>query len=78
MTLFLEVVNHEESVEIEQIRDPSGAIVQSKPIEGTRTAFLHLRAPNGTMVRAEIPPERLDEFLALMMPEDFDPLPVRP
>jgi hypothetical protein len=66
--LFLEVVNHEEYVKVEV---ESGEVIGTKPIEGSGTAFLHLRAPDGTVVRAEIPHERLDDFLALMFPQDF-------
>jgi len=69
--LLLEVVNHEEYVEVEPEYGPTGEVVASTPIEGTRTAFLNLRAPDGTTVRAEIPHERLDDLLAMMFPDDF-------
>jgi hypothetical protein len=63
--LFLEVVKHEEFVEFEPERDESGKLV---PKKDGRTAFLHLRAPNGTVIRVGVEPEQLNEFLGLMMP----------
>jgi len=69
----LEVIDYEEYVEVEEERGEAGELLSTTPIEETRTAFLHLRLPNGKMVRAEIPPENLDDVLAVMFPEDFDP-----
>lgn len=69
-SLFLEVIDHEESVETK--RDSTGKTV---PIEGSGTAFLHLRAPDGTIIRAEIPHEELDRVLWFIWPDDFDPPP---
>ena len=63
--VLLEFVDHEEYVEV----DPS--VLGTGPIVGARTAFLHLRAPDGTLVRAQIPHEQLDGLLALTWPEDF-------
>jgi len=71
--LFLEVVEHEEYVDIDAEYDASGKLIRTTPIESTRTAFVHLRAPDGTTVRAAIPSERLDDFLAMMFPDDFKP-----
>lgn len=58
-----ELVRHEEYVEIDD--------VTRKPIDGTRTAFLHLKAPDGRIIRAEIPHADLDPVLAMMFPKDF-------
>ncbi|AGP40765.1 hypothetical protein [Sorangium cellulosum] len=69
--LFLEAVDHEEYVKVEPEYGPSGEVISASPIEGTRTAFLHLRRSDGVVVRAEIPYEHLDPILALMIP-DFD------
>lgn len=69
--LFLEVVNHEEYVQVEPHYGPSGEILGATPLEETRTAFLNLQLPDGTIVRAQIPYEQLDSILALMIP-DFD------
>ena len=66
--LFLEVVGHEEQVEFEPESDSSGKAVLKKGAGTAGTAFLDLRAPNGTIVRVAIAPDRLDEFLGLMMP----------
>lgn len=66
--VFLEVVDHEEYVEFEK----SGSAPYVK-IDGSETAFLNLRLPNGKMVRVEIAHGNLDDVLALMFPEDFDP-----
>ena len=62
--LNLEVVDHEEYVGIDEAR--------VTVVEGTRTAFLHLRTPGGDVVRAEIDHRDLDRLLAQMWPEDFD------
>ena len=61
--LFLEVVDHEEYVEFDE--------ESRTPIEGTRTAFLRLKDPDGRIVRAEIQHGDLDPLLALIWPEDF-------
>lgn len=56
--LSLKVVDHEESVDFNE---------KTKEIdEASRTAFLHLKAPNGRIVRAEIPAADLDPLLALI------------
>jgi hypothetical protein len=75
-SVFLEVVDHEEYVEVEPEYGPSGEVIAATPIEGTRAAFLNLRLPDGATVRAQIPPKQLDPILALMIP-DFVSLPVR-
>ena len=70
--VFLEVVDHEEYVEVDVERDASGKVIGGEvKKEGARTAFLHLRAPDGRIVRAEIPHGDLDPILALIYPEDF-------
>lgn len=71
--LFLEVVDHEEYVDLEVERDETGKIIKQTPINESRTAFVHLRVPSGKVIRAQIPHENLDEILALMGPDDFDP-----
>ncbi len=68
--LFLEFLDHEEYVELDHQLRP-GEVTRAIPIEGSRTAFLLLRAPDGSVVRAEIPQARLDGLLALQFPEDF-------
>ncbi len=67
--LFLEVLDHEEYVEVDVDRDAEGRIVNATPIEGTRTAFLHLKSPSGSVLRAEISHEHLYPLLALMIPD---------
>jgi hypothetical protein len=59
--LFLEVVNYEESVEV----------VNGKPLEGSETAHLVLKTPDGSVVKAEIPHKELGPLLAKMWPEDI-------
>jgi len=78
-TVLLEVVNHEEYVEYESELDPDGKqtlkrSLDGKPIkiEGSETAFLHLKALDGKIIRAQISHENLDKILALRFPEDFD------
>lgn len=71
--VMLEVVKHEEYVDVEVRRGPEGEVLEATPKEGTRTAFLHLQMPGGKVIRAEIPHEDLDAVLALMWPEDFKP-----
>lgn len=62
--LLLEVVDHEEYVDLDD---------SHQPVEATRTAFIHLKLPEGPTVRAQIPHENLDPLLAKMWPEDFEP-----
>jgi hypothetical protein len=66
--LVLEVIDHEESVNIERQAGPSGE-PEWRATEDGRTAFIHLRAPDGSTVRAEIPQDRLDHLLGFMFPE---------
>src|SRR5271157_1994348 len=67
--LFLEVVNYEDNQDVDVERGTTGEVIGATPIKGTRKTFVHLRAPNGTVVRVEIEPARLDEFYGLMMPD---------
>ncbi len=62
--IFLEVVNHEEYVEVD--------VATKTPIKGTETAFLHLKAPDGSTGRAEIPHAWLGNVLALQFPHDHN------
>lgn len=70
--LFLEVVDHEEFVEVEKSVDAQGN-VQHEVVEGSRTAFLHLQVPGGTRMRVPIPYEELDPILAKMIPDFYGP-----
>lgn len=67
--VFLEVVDHEEYVEVEARYGPTGELVGATPLGETRTAFLHLQAPDGTRIRAEIDHGQLDAVLGMMFPE---------
>jgi hypothetical protein len=60
------VIDHEEYYELEPLEDGKKAV-----IEGSQTAFLHLRAPDGTIVRAEIPYAHLDKLLAMIIPDFY-------
>ncbi len=71
--VFLEVINHEEYVQVEPKYGPDGKVAGGTPIEGTRTAFLHLLAPDGTVIRAEIPHGHLDRVLAMVFPDMLSP-----
>jgi len=71
--LFLEVVDLEMYTELEPKLSPSGKIVSYTNIDGSETAFLILRGPDGTGFRVEIPYKRIDEVLAFMYPEDYYP-----
>ncbi len=57
--LFLEVVGHEEFVDIQHDYDVDGTITNSYRVPGTERAFLLLKAPNGATIRAQIPYEDL-------------------
>lgn len=67
--LSLEVVDHEEFVEIHHDRGPDGVVLNSTPIRGTESAFLLLKAPDGRVIRAQIPHTDLDPVLAMMIPD---------
>jgi hypothetical protein len=67
--ILLEVVDHEEFVEVDERRDDSGRLIEARPKEGTRQAFLHLQGPDGMLIRAEIPAGQLDPILALLYPD---------
>ena len=71
--LFLEVIDYEAYVELKPKPPSSDKVVGYTKREGTEAAFLHLRAPDGTTVRAEISYERLDDIFSLMFPEDYYP-----
>lgn len=71
----LEMVDHEEYVEVEHEYGPNGEIVNSRAVEGTRTAFLRLKVPEGQIIRAQIPHEHLDPVLAMMAPDFYGPSP---
>lgn len=61
-TIFLEVVNHEEFVEVD--------IATKTPIKGTEIAFLHLKAPDGSTAKVQIPHHWLGNILALQFPNE--------
>lgn len=53
--LNVDVVDFEETREIHRTVDIEGNVVEMRPIPGSDRAFLNLRLPNGTVVRAEVP-----------------------
>ena len=66
--LYLEVIEHEEYVGIDQTQSEVPAKVL-----GSEKAFLHLKATNGMKLRVEVPHSTLNDILSLMFPEDFYP-----
>lgn len=59
MNIAVEIIDFEESREVVPTLGADGRVTDLSPVEGSERAFLHLRLPNGRIVRVEIPHEQL-------------------
>ena len=73
--LALDVIDFEEHVEIEETFDAEGNRMTAK-IPGSETAFIILQAPDGEVIRVQMPHAQFDDIIRRVFPYDFEGMPV--
>lgn len=73
--LTLDVIDFEEHVEVEETFAADGNRVSAK-VPGSETAFLLLQAPDGEVIRVQMPHAQFDDIIRRVFPYDFEGMPI--